>query len=646
MDKHTVTPEPDTPLGSSSRSSLTETADAAVNAASPGPSGSQLTDHASLADSTDSTDSANPAGSATHAAPTSGGNWGHWAFAVTVAGLLLRVLLATSLDLSPDEAYYWELSRRLDLSYFDHPPMVAYLIAVAEWVFGKGKMAIRLFPLLGFAALSWLLFRLGRDGLARPDAGFGAVALLHTTVTGLALGFIMTPDVPLAFAWGLAVFAGVRMLQNDGLLWWLILGVALGFGALGKYNMIFLVPAVAITLLAFAELRSRILTGRFWLMVMLAFLGTVPILLWNHQHDWISFRFQFQHGFIPSNRSLLNNIGEFLGGQLGTFGLLLFPLVCFTSVKGVSDGWRQRNPVRFFIAVCPLPMLLFFCYTGASAKVEANWPQVAYLSALLLVAEWLCDSNSVWWKRAVIGVNLLLFGVVLLQTWLHILPVPPSHDITTRLHGWTQLGEALRRIDHDTGRSLCFVGQGAPVAALVGFYGDLPGDRVAEIHATGNWQFWWRNRSIATGASLIYVDLQDNSEAPIFAQYFTRGTTASLTVSVFDRVIRQISLTYLQGASRQLQFHAGAYRYPFPATPVVLEPVPLHSLVSADPAITDVTDIPSATDDTNATDVTGDAAITDDTSDTSDTADTDVTSDTADQNRMEPFEPAEIPQED
>ena len=253
----------------------------------------------------------------------------------------------------------------------------------------------------------------------------------------------------------MSAFAFIRILREDRPGWWVVLGLALGFGALGKYNMIFFVPPVAMTILAFSALRPLVGTGRFWIMVLLAFLGTLPILIWNHQHDWISFRFQFRHGFTPSNRSVLTNVGEFLGGQLGTVGLLLFPLLWFVCVRGVRDGWRQQDPVRFFLGMLPLPMMVFFSYTGLSAKVEANWPQVAYLSGMVLAAEWLLAGPTSWRWRVVLGPNILMLGLICVQALTLAIPVRPGHDVSTRLHGWEQMGVALRDLDRKTGHKLC-----------------------------------------------------------------------------------------------------------------------------------------------------------------------------------------------
>ena len=61
-----------------------------------------------------------------------------------LTGLRLAFLAWGGLDLSPDEAHYWEWSRRLDLSYYSKGPLIAYLIAGLTAVFGTSAFGIRL----------------------------------------------------------------------------------------------------------------------------------------------------------------------------------------------------------------------------------------------------------------------------------------------------------------------------------------------------------------------------------------------------------------------------------------------------------------------------------------------------------------------
>ncbi len=487
--------------------------------------------------------------------------WEQRFWLVLVFFWLARLAMALVLDLTPDEAYYWELARRPDWSYFDHPPLVAWMIGLARLPFGDTPLAVRLPALLSLPLICRALYLVGRDGLGNARTGFFAALIPHLTPAGFTLGLVTTPDVPLALFWSLGTLAFLRILGNDATSNWVFLGACLAFGALGKYNMIFFVPAVAVAILWFPDWRSRVLTGRFWMMVGLAALGTLPILFWNSQNEWASFRFQFAHGFRPSSRGILANIGEFLGGQLGTIGPVLFPLFWWIGAKAVLDGVRCREPARLFLGMLALPMMLFFVKRGLTSKVEANWPQIAYLSLMPLTAEWLLSVEGKLRSRVgwVLAPSALLTLLAVVQAMTLVLPLPPRADVSTRMHGWQQMGEAVRRLDERFGRTALFVGQGGPLTALVAFYGRIPPERVAEIHGQGNWQFWWKGRQPASGTSVVYVSTNEpGSEARLFgAACETTLASETLPIRSRGRLVRTLVFTPMTG-------YRGGVRFAYP----------------------------------------------------------------------------------
>jgi len=64
------------------------------------------------------------------------------AVGINLLFLIFRILyvLLYPVDLSPEEAQYWDWSRRLDLSYYSKPPMVAYLNALSTAVLGNTEL--------------------------------------------------------------------------------------------------------------------------------------------------------------------------------------------------------------------------------------------------------------------------------------------------------------------------------------------------------------------------------------------------------------------------------------------------------------------------------------------------------------------------
>jgi 4-amino-4-deoxy-L-arabinose transferase-like glycosyltransferase len=469
---------------------------------------------------------------------------------------LFRLFLAQYLDLTPDETYYWELARQPDWSYYDHPPMVAWLIALIRLLPGETQLHIRILTIAGTAFAGWVLFAIGRDCLNNARAGFWAAVMLNSTPACQALGFITTPDTPLAIFWSLGIYAFLKALNDKRERWWLVTGLALGCGALSKYNMILFVPGVAITILTFKRYRHLVTTRRYWLMVLLAALGTVPIIYWNIQHDWISFKFQLDTRLAGNTRSLLQNLGEFIGGQLGTIGLTLWPVLWFIAISKAWTSYQRDDEKRFFLAWLTLPALLFFTHTAMKSKIEANWPQIAYLSSMLLAAEWLCEPGKgrrrIYW---VLGPSAALALIAVVQALTLALPLPPNADISLRLHGWRQMGAIIKEADRETGNKLLFAGQGATLTTLTGYYGELPSSRIAEIVSTGNFKVWLQDRLLSPGSDMIYVDDNNHSEAMNWAKKFNSHTARSYDIYHAGKKIRTINLTHMQNLKEPMPFH-------------------------------------------------------------------------------------------
>ena len=57
--------------------------------------------------------------------------------------MLLRLIYIGAAQLIPDEAYYWNYAQHMDLSFFDHPPMVAWLIWLGTGLFGDNEFGVR-----------------------------------------------------------------------------------------------------------------------------------------------------------------------------------------------------------------------------------------------------------------------------------------------------------------------------------------------------------------------------------------------------------------------------------------------------------------------------------------------------------------------
>lgn len=365
------------------------------------------------------------------------------------AWLIVRLVYAGWRQLVPDEAYYWVWSRHLSMSYFDHPPGVAYLIKLSTMVFGSTELGVRFFAVtmsLGtIAVVVWIGARL----LQQPRAAAWAGAILLSSPLMTVLGTIMTSDTPAIFfatcALAIAVAAANRPAERAGA-YWLLFGLFAGAGLLCKYTAILAPAAVFLALLSCAEGRRHMRKPWVYLAGILSLAIFSPVLIWNSQHQWVSFLFQFRHGLAGGRSPLLANLGGFIGGQL----LVLMPILFAIGMASLWWHWRRHRqldlPRRILLYCATLP-LLAFTFSATRSKVEMNWPAFLYPPLSLLIGDFLLrQSNEQWRAWARTGCGVAVIAMLLIQApELLGRRMPPAAD---SMFGWRQIARRLDEVPY------------------------------------------------------------------------------------------------------------------------------------------------------------------------------------------------------
>src|SRR5689334_14280136 len=128
------------------------------------------------------------------------GGWRRALLIVVGLALVLRLVAAVFVPLIPEEAYYWMYAQHPALSYFDHPPMVAWVIGGGTSVLGDTELGVRVVGMLLAGASSVLMFGFARMWFTRGAALWAAIGL-QVLPFYFAVGFIATMDSALVFFW-------------------------------------------------------------------------------------------------------------------------------------------------------------------------------------------------------------------------------------------------------------------------------------------------------------------------------------------------------------------------------------------------------------------------------------------------------------
>ncbi len=314
----------------------------------------------------------------------------HLVLVFLVLPLIFRYLFYRELPLHPDEAYYWTWTQRLSWSYYDHPPMVAWLPSALAGGGPIGGEQLRLLAnvcgVLTSAVLACLLFNLTRD---RKSVLLFGYAMLVTPMVFVNAA-IWTPDAPLCLFLALFLFSFHKAYcGKTGNRDWIWCGLWFGAALLSKYNAILWGGSAFLWVLATRSGRRHILqSGQPWLAMLLAFLIFSPVLWWNLVYSGDSFYYQGMHLLNSARESAGQGRGQSLSG--GSFylpevlaGLLLAigPFVVWRLVFS-----RQNRQFAHLAFAGYLPLIFFFALS-VSNKIELNWMVFsAYILVVLFFA--------------------------------------------------------------------------------------------------------------------------------------------------------------------------------------------------------------------------------------------------------------------
>ena len=140
----------------------------------------------------------------------------HWKrLTIVVVAYIVAFKIASMgpINLIPEEAYYWNYAQHLDLSYLDHPPMVAWLIWISTSLFGKSEFSVRLPALICWTVAAAFMFRLTASVFDR-NAAYRCLLLMTVLPFYFGFGFFMTPDTPLLAAWAGCLYLSLRRLDR------------------------------------------------------------------------------------------------------------------------------------------------------------------------------------------------------------------------------------------------------------------------------------------------------------------------------------------------------------------------------------------------------------------------------------------------
>jgi 4-amino-4-deoxy-L-arabinose transferase-like glycosyltransferase len=375
-----------------------------------------------------------------------------------VFATLIRLVLAANIEFGNDEVYYWTYALHLQLSYFDHPPLIAFFIRVFTLNLKfNSELFVRLTAIAGSAINTWLIFKIV-SRLKNESAGFYA-ALLYTgcIYTSIISGLFIIPDSPQVVFWLAAVYMLLKIFilkenQNKNLL---LFGLYTGIATMCKIHGIYLWFAAGLFILFFN--RQQLKKKYLYVSVIITLILITPVFYWNYLNAFITYKYQGGRVVINNGIQLSSFFREVLG-EIAYCNPIIFILICITLIRVIHKRIYAGNKQLFWLLIfLSLPLIFILWSVSLFRDTLPHWTGPAYISLLILCALYADEcinkkTIQAWLRNA----NLLVLIIVALSYFaINYLPASlgkknvadlGSGDFTMDLYGWNSFATAFKKL--------------------------------------------------------------------------------------------------------------------------------------------------------------------------------------------------------
>ena len=365
-------------------------------------------------------------------------------FWLLVISTVVRGLAAALIEFGNDEVYYWTFALYPDWSHYDHPPMVGWIIQLFSLnLLFDSEFFIRLGSVIFMTAETYIMFLIGKEVKNAQTGLFAALLYTASIYAFVITGIFILPDTPLNLFWLLAIWVAIKYFKAEKpkKLHLLLFGLFAGLAVLSKYTGVFLWVGVGLYILLFD--RKKLKQPTLYLSILITAICCLPILIWNIQHDFISFNFHSDRVSLFGHVNL-RYFGTELGGEFFYNNPVNFVLAIIAVIAAFRGKIDMHKPTMRLVLCTALPLILIFWFFALTRPTLPHWNAPAFNILILLIACWLKNKKTIIASLSFM-VFVVVFGIVEIRTGI----IPLDHhteaeqlgrdDFTLDMYGWRQL---------------------------------------------------------------------------------------------------------------------------------------------------------------------------------------------------------------
>jgi hypothetical protein len=471
---------------------------------------------------------------------------------LTILALVaLRLVAAAFTPITFDEAYYWMWSKHLAGGYYDHPPMVAFVIRLGTMIAGDTELGVRLASILLALPMSWAVYHAAAVLFGGRQVAATAVILLNVTLMAAVGTMIVTPDAPLLVASSFLLFSLAKVLETGRGAWWLAVGLAAGAALLSKYTALLFGPAILIWLVAVPKLRRWLISPWLYLGGLVALLMFAPVILWNADHQWVSFIKQMGRARFEDFKPVF--IAELVPTQIA----FATPLVFILGAMGLHALFHRRTgalAARVLINTMFWTIVAYFIWHSLHARVEANWfapiypPFMVAAAVAAVLVPWGPREQRLvdFCRRWAAPTGIAMFALLIVQANTGVLS-GYRRDATVRSVGvgWRETAGEIERARVRAGAT-CVLAPDYGTTGWLAFY--LPkGTCVAQQNQRIRWVNMPEPAASQLGGKLLYVRENFPGDHPLKDNFARIERVGEVTRKRGPLVIETYALDVLEG---------------------------------------------------------------------------------------------------
>lgn len=449
--------------------------------------------------------------------------------------LVVRFWFGQTFELSGQEAYLWLEGHGVNLSpaYWERGPFVPWLIHFGTLFFGDTELGVR-WPAAVVACLTgFVLFYLARHWFTAQAAFWSVVLFVIVPMFAWKLTFMTEATASIGLM-ALAMLAFCSAVEDDKVGWWLLGGVACGFGLLVSLSNAWWLVGLLLYFAVSPQRRERLREPLLWTTLIFTSLFTAPLVWWWHGpqvadmrrsrfiSDWpLSHAFSFNRGF------------HFIGLEIFYLCPVFFLLLAFVVWRLGREAWQEP---RYGLLTClAVPGLIWQNFSAFFREGCFELVPALFLPLVLLVGcnllrlidddfrrRWILGPVFVLAAvQSLAGLNPFYFWHDESRGW-QVLRTSSGENVTgfyasKRQISWRNLADEMTQMQREVGANLIITDSTGTAAAL-SFY--MP--RNPTIYVEGNpdevtqFDFWPHyNEAASPNDSALFITRSGETTPPV-----------------------------------------------------------------------------------------------------------------------------------